>query len=306
MIMQKTYVIKTRALIVLIIPIIIFCNYIVSAQDTTLTKTEKSYLKSLAKIVQEGPYTFAYFYQMFRKVYIDSSQYKNVDQKKLDKYINIFTGFNNELNNIQFSDTTLNRICKKYLEISKKIKDCAVLLKKAITLARKNKKWKTESSKILKQIAIIRREIKDLPETERKYIAKYPDFMNELTEDFRALYDGRLSELGFELGVNVNYNDPLKILSVRNSYPGYRFGFKENDRIIEINSVKVESLYEFQKIMKDNIGNTINCIIIRDGKEITIAMEITEDIINQKMAKKLESRRPKKSEEIINKTNVNN
>lgn len=306
MIMQKTYVIKTRALIVLIIPIIIFCNYIVSAQDTTLTKTEKSYLKSLAKIVQECPGTYADYYQMFRKVYIDSSQYKNVNRKELDEYINLFTGYNNELQNYQFTDTMLNSICKNYFEANKKIKDCAVLLKKAITLARKNKKWKNESSKILKQIAIIRREIKDLTEIERKYISKYPDFMNELTEDIRALYDGRLSELGFEFGVHVKYTEPLNIISVHRSYAANRLGFKENDKIIEINSVKVESLYEFKKIMKDNMGKTIDCKIIRDGKEITIAMEITEDIINQKMAKKLESRRPKKSEEIINKTNVNN
>jgi hypothetical protein len=268
--------------------LLLLLNFQIFAQDCTLTLADKAHLKLWANILEEQADIYLAVHELYATLKEDSTRYKNINTEKVDKYVIILSSNIKQLQDLELSDSTLNTILKNEIKSYQKYDTSALLLQKSISTARKNKGWNQESSIILSEFAIVNHRVVPMTKSEKDYLSEFPDFMNELSEDAKVVIDGRINELGFSLGVVSYFAEPLKFIYVKRQKIAYKLGFKDKDKILAINGVEAKTLYEVMNIIKNNIGNSIDCKIVRNGKPKTIKLVITADLIEGTMVKRLD------------------
>ncbi len=71
-------------------------------------------------------------------------------------------------------------------------------------------------------------------------------------------------------------NFPPVIIPIE-GYPAEKAGIKKGDKILAINEVPVTSFGELRKVLKKINSDTVNVKLLRDGKEMTLSVKLTED-----------------------------
>ena len=69
-------------------------------------------------------------------------------------------------------------------------------------------------------------------------------------------------------------NHPFIIDSILPNSSAEKSGLLKNDSFITVNNVKIETFGQFGELMNSNKGKKINSIILRDGKEVTIELQV--------------------------------
>ena len=110
-------------------------------------------------------------------------------------------------------------------------------------------------------------------------------YLNE--EAFTELQVGTTGQFG-GLGIEISMEDGfVKVVSPIDDTPAQRAGMQAGDLIIRLNekSVKGMTLSDAVKIMRGEVGTSIELTVIREGAEKPIKFNITRDIIRVKSVK---------------------
>lgn len=110
-------------------------------------------------------------------------------------------------------------------------------------------------------------------------------YLNE--EAFTELQVGTTGQFG-GLGIEISMEDGfVKVVAPIDDTPAQRAGMQAGDLIIRLNekSVKGMSLSDAVKIMRGEIGTSIELTVVREGAEKPIKFNITRDIIRVKSVK---------------------
>lgn len=106
-------------------------------------------------------------------------------------------------------------------------------------------------------------------------------------EAFTELQVGTTGQFG-GLGIEISMEDGfVKVVSPIDDTPAQRAGMQAGDLIIRLNekSVKGMTLSDAVKIMRGEVGTSIQLTVIREGAEKPIKFNITRDIIRVKSVK---------------------
>ena len=106
-------------------------------------------------------------------------------------------------------------------------------------------------------------------------------------EAFTELQVGTTGQFG-GLGIEISMEDGfVKVVSPIDDTPAQRAGMQAGDLIIRLNekSVKGMSLSDAVKIMRGEVGTSIELTVVREGAEKPIKFNITRDIIRVKSVK---------------------
>jgi carboxyl-terminal processing protease len=110
-------------------------------------------------------------------------------------------------------------------------------------------------------------------------------YLNE--EDFAELQVGTTGQFG-GLGIEISMEDGfVKVVAPIDDTPDQRAGMQAGDLIIRLDdkSVKGMSLSEAVKIMRGEVGTSIELTVVREGVEKPLKFNITRDIIRVKSVK---------------------
>jgi len=109
-----------------------------------------------------------------------------------------------------------------------------------------------------------------------------------LNEDaFKELQVGTTGRFG-GLGIEISMEDGfVKVVAPIDDTPAQRAGMQSGDLIIRLDdqSVKGMSLTEAVKIMRGEVGTSIELTVVREGAEKPLTFDITRDIIRVKSVK---------------------
>lgn len=75
----------------------------------------------------------------------------------------------------------------------------------------------------------------------------------------------------------VGYRSPVYIDKIQSGMPAAEAGLAEDDRVIRIAGDTTPSLSEFYPALERNKGKKVDVTVLRDGKEKTFAVELTEN-----------------------------
>ncbi|NNG14000.1 MAG: S41 family peptidase [Gammaproteobacteria bacterium] len=110
-------------------------------------------------------------------------------------------------------------------------------------------------------------------------------YLNE--EAFAELQVGTTGQFG-GLGIEISMEDGfVKVVSPIDDTPAQRAGMQAGDLIIRLNdkSVKGMTLSDAVKIMRGEVGTSIELTVVREGAEKPLKFNITRDIIRVKSVK---------------------
>lgn len=95
-------------------------------------------------------------------------------------------------------------------------------------------------------------------------------------EDFRTQSTGQYGGIGAVTGI---INEKIRVIMVYEGFSAHKNGLKVGDEVIQIDHVKVESLSreEANKLMRGQLGSTLNLTVRRYGKEDPIKLNFVRE-----------------------------
>lgn len=73
--------------------------------------------------------------------------------------------------------------------------------------------------------------------------------------------------------IGVGYSDPLVISGIDDESPAARAGFEVGDKVESLNGVKIYSVPQMSDILKENIGTSVEAVVLRGDQEVTLPVD---------------------------------
>jgi len=239
-------------------------------ESVNIKYSEKKFNKLLANLaISISDFTAAIVYLSTENVMKDNGFRKSIPYVFYQKQTEIEISAQ-KLGDFSSNDATVQNIKNAFINETARLLSSAKLLIESINLARRNEGWGYQSSDLLNQSAGLFKANSKVETEIFDYLSENDDFLNSLPKDLREIYGRDNEELSFLFGVYVFNEDPTLILVVDRNTLAEKIGLRDGDRILSLNDISVENIYDIKKILLENRSKIIEIIIIRDGERETL------------------------------------
>jgi len=184
----------------------------------------------------------------------------------------------NELEGIINSDDKRMAIKESVIFDTKKLLSSADLIKGAVETARRRRGWDHQSEDLLSQSHALLNLKRGIEKEDFLYMSKSKDFIKELDDEIKAHYDGRMDSLGYSLGVLSFPKNPLLLVSIFPDGYADEFGLQNFDKVLSVDGVIVNNIYEIKKTIYESRGKTIEIELLRDKEREVIEIDIPYEL----------------------------
>ncbi|MGC4047299.1 MAG: trypsin-like peptidase domain-containing protein [Armatimonas sp.] len=170
-------------------------------------------------------------------------------------------------------DTFRMRLAEGLLRNFKKLD----LYARAIRNAQDNNGYNASVRSMINEAEAVHKEKRliEISSEEIREIFKSKVLSDAMPIDMKVRFGLVKDDVGFDLGAGFLSTFPTQLMYIYRDSIAFKMAFKDGDVILSVDGVKVESLQDFKRLIKENVGKKVKIKIIRRGENQEIERKIS-------------------------------